>query len=80
MDQNTLKIKALNPVTKSKIPLIIESISKLEGLLSIEFNEENTYFFIFTTIIKSDYDAIELTGRMRELLRFHASSILSINK
>lgn len=80
MDQNTLKIKALNPVIKAKTTAIIEEISNFEGVLSVELNHDDSYSFTFNVDINENCNATELTGKIRELLKFHSSSILAINK
>ena len=77
MEQN-IKIKALTPVIKAKTSLIIEETSKFAGISIIELNEENSYSFVFTFTTDEDADITELTNKIRTLLRFHGSAILSI--
>lgn len=80
MEQISIKIKALNPVIKSKTSLIIEETSKFAGISLIELNDEDPYAFIFTVTAEADYDITKLTDNIRALLRFHGSTILSLSK
>ncbi|HMM03599.1 MAG: hypothetical protein LBS20_06175 [Prevotella sp.] len=80
MEQVSIKIKALNPVIKTKTSLIIEEISKFAGISLIELNDEDPYSFVFTFTAEADSDITDLTDKIRALLRFHGSTILSLSK
>ncbi|GAB6122517.1 hypothetical protein [Dysgonomonas termitidis] len=78
--EHNIKIKALNPVIKAKTSLIIEETSKFTGISLVELNDENPYSFIFTFTAAADADITELTDKIKTLLRFHGSTILSLDK
>lgn len=80
MSQTSLKINALNPVIISKSALILKQISEFDGIASVVLNNEDAYSFTFTVTVESESVTSAHIEKIRELLKFHASAILTINK
>lgn len=80
MSQTSLKINALNPAIISKSALILKQISEFDGIASVVLNNEDAYSFTFTVTVESESVTSAHIEKIRELLKFHASAILTINK
>ncbi|MFV0537643.1 MAG: hypothetical protein ACK5M3_09760 [Dysgonomonas sp.] len=80
MSQTSLKINALNPVIISKSTLILKQIAEFDGIASVVLNNEDAYSFTFTATIEPEFATTAQIEKIRELLKFHASAILTINK
>lgn len=80
MERVIITIEALNPVNKLKTGTIINTISEMNGISSMNLKFDDQYKFIFSFEHDSDQNEIEIIGNIKFLLSQYSSSVLSIKK
>ncbi|MBK5721221.1 hypothetical protein JGH11_10100 [Dysgonomonas sp. Marseille-P4677] len=78
MEKTNITIEAINPVNKLNIETIINTISEMEGVSSVNLLFDNQYKFIFSLEYDTTSDYTSFVENVRLLLNYYSSSILSL--
>lgn len=78
MERTIITIEALNPVNKLKIEAIINTISEMNGISSVNLKFDDQYKFTFNFEYDSNLNETEILGNIKFLFSQYSSSVLSI--
>lgn len=72
-------IKALNPVYKAYIGIIIKRTEQTPGVQSVNLEAEDQYDFTFTFEKDNNSDISEITEQIKQVLRSYGSTMLAVD-